>query len=137
MPPLNVLCFYKRPITLSKISGLQHKSNSTCVLLYINMPHLNWIDAVFQKILSGHQILITDRHTYARTGVTLNAPPPFFEWRGHKNIINILATKDMFSAFICCYCLLFSFIKNSWYFLRNRYCSSFFNSTCLILIGFT
>jgi len=21
---------------------------------------------------------------HARTGVTLNAPPPFFEWRGHK-----------------------------------------------------
>jgi len=31
--------------------------------------------------LSGHQILITD----GGTGVTLNAPPPFFEWRGYKN----------------------------------------------------
>ena len=27
----------------------------------------------------------TDELTHARTGVTLNAPPPFFEWRGHKN----------------------------------------------------
>jgi len=26
----------------------------------------------------------TDRRTHARTGVTLNAPLPFFEWRGHK-----------------------------------------------------
>jgi len=26
--------------------------------------------------------------THARTGVTLNVPPPFFEWRGHKNFIN-------------------------------------------------
>jgi len=34
--------------------------------------------------LGGHQILITD----GRTGVTLNAPPPFFEWRGHKNYSN-------------------------------------------------
>jgi len=24
--------------------------------------------------------------THARTGVTLNAPPPFFEWRGHKKL---------------------------------------------------
>ena len=45
------------------------------------MPNMNKIDAVFQKLLSGHQILIT----HARTGVTLNAPPPFIEWRGHKN----------------------------------------------------
>ena len=39
--------------------------------------------------MSGHQILITDGRTHgrtdARTGVTLYAPPPFFEWRGHKN----------------------------------------------------
>ena len=34
--------------------------------------------------MSGHQILITNGRTHARTGVTLNAPPPFFEWRGHK-----------------------------------------------------
>jgi len=27
----------------------------------------------------------TDGRTHARTGVTLNGPPPFFEWRGHKN----------------------------------------------------
>jgi len=26
----------------------------------------------------------TDSHKDAQTGVTLNAPPPFFEWRGHK-----------------------------------------------------
>ena len=45
---------------------------------------MNRIDAVFQKLLSGHQILITDGRTDERTGVTLNAPPPFFEWRGHK-----------------------------------------------------
>jgi len=92
MPPLNVLCFYKRPITLSKISGLYPKSNSTCVLiLYINIPNLNWIDAVFQKLLSGHHILITDGRTHGRThrqtGVTLNAPSPFFEWRGHKKAV--------------------------------------------------
>ena len=23
-------------------------------------------------------------HKFIRTGVTLNAPPPFFEWRGNK-----------------------------------------------------
>jgi len=55
----------------------------TCVLiLYINIPNLNWIDAVFQKLLCRHQI--SDGRTDARTGVTLNAPPPFFEWRGHN-----------------------------------------------------
>ena len=27
----------------------------------------------------------TNARTNARTGVTLNAPPPFFEWRGHTN----------------------------------------------------
>jgi len=27
----------------------------------------------------------TDARTDSQTGVTLNAPPPFFEWRGHKN----------------------------------------------------
>ena len=51
---------------------------------------MNRIDAVFQKLLSGHQILITagwpDGRTHERTGVTLNAPPPFFEWPGHKNV---------------------------------------------------
>jgi len=26
----------------------------------------------------------TDAHPHARTGVTLNAPPPFFEGRGHN-----------------------------------------------------
>ena len=50
------------------------------------MPNINGIDAVFQRLLSGHQILITngrtDACTDAQTGVTLNAPPPFFEW--HK-----------------------------------------------------
>jgi len=49
------------------------------------------MDAVFQKLLSGHQIFDgrTDRthaSTDGRTGVTLNAPPPFFEWRGHKKL---------------------------------------------------
>ena len=40
----------------------------TCVLiLYIHIPNMNWIDAVFQKLLSGHQILITDGRTHART----------------------------------------------------------------------
>ena len=57
------------------------------------MPNMNRINAVFQKLLSGHKILITDERTHerthARTGVTLNAPPPFFEWRGHKKIIDI------------------------------------------------
>jgi len=78
-----VLCFYKRPITPSKISGLLAKSNLTCVLiLYINIPNLNWIDAVFQKLLSGR----TNTRTNAQTGVTLNAPPPFFEWQGHKKV---------------------------------------------------
>jgi len=31
----------------------------------------------------------THGQTHAQTGVTLNAPPPFFEWRGHKNTIDI------------------------------------------------
>jgi len=89
-PPIFVLCFHKRHITPSKISGLLPKSNLTCVLiLYIKIPNLNWIDAVFQKLLSGHHILITDGRTdagtHGQTEVTLNAPPPFFEWRGHKN----------------------------------------------------
>ena len=29
----------------------------------------------------------THGRTHARTGVTLNAPPPFFEWRGIKNVL--------------------------------------------------
>jgi len=43
---------------------------------------MNGIEAVFQKLLRGHQFLIMD----GRTGVTFNDPPPFFEWRGHKNV---------------------------------------------------
>ena len=83
-------CFYKRPITPYKISGLLPKSNLTCVLIiYINILNLNWIHAVFQKLLRGQHFLITDARTdartHGRTGVTINAPPPFFEWRGHKN----------------------------------------------------
>ena len=66
-------------------------------MFYISIPNLNRIDAVFQKLLSGHQILMTDGRTHgrtnARTGVTLNAPPPFFEWRGHK--------KDVRNYFFC------------------------------------
>ena len=113
----------------------------TCVLiLYINIPNLNWIDAsekhkkyMFSKCLLRHDVVrvfvsflvlvfvraivmvplnMTYLHclqhslfehlfnlyfksywadtkfwlrTDGRTGVTLNAPPPFFEWRGHKN----------------------------------------------------
>jgi len=57
------------------------------------MPNINGINAVFQKLLSGHHSLITDGRTHgrtnARTGVTLNAPPPFFEWRGHKKHNNV------------------------------------------------
>jgi len=43
------------------------------------------MDAVFQKLLSGHKI--SDAWMHARTGVTLNAPPPFLEWRGIKSYI--------------------------------------------------
>ena len=32
--------------------------------------------------------IFDDGRMHARTGVTLNAPPPFFEWRGHKNLPN-------------------------------------------------
>jgi len=63
------LCFYKRPIT-----------------------PLNWIDAVFRKILSGHQLLITDGRTDRGN---INAPPPFFEWRGHKNITDFILTSTL------------------------------------------
>jgi len=47
------------------------------LILYINIPNLNWIDAVFQQLLSGHQISDgrTNGRTHARTGFTLNAPP--------------------------------------------------------------
>jgi len=34
----------------------------------------------------------TDGQTHARAGVTLNAPPQFFEWRGHKNVLKELPT---------------------------------------------
>ena len=27
-----------------------------------------------------------DGRTHARTRVTLNAPPPFFKWRGHNKL---------------------------------------------------
>ena len=58
------------------------------------MPNMNRIHAVFQKLLSGR----TDGRMHARTGVTLNAPPPFFEWRGHKNdsyIVQIVNYADI------------------------------------------
>jgi len=42
--------------------------------------------------MSGHQILITegrtDGRTDAQTGVTPNAPLPFFKWRGIKTLSN-------------------------------------------------
>jgi len=65
---------------------------------------MNRIDAVFQKLLSGQKILIMDgrtngrtngrtgERTHARTGVKLNAPPPFFEWRGHKKSLLLFFT---------------------------------------------
>jgi len=28
--------------------------------------------------------------THAQTGVTLNAPPPFFEWLGHKKVTQLI-----------------------------------------------
>jgi len=28
--------------------------------------------------------------THTRTGVTLNAPPPFFERRGHKKLMRVV-----------------------------------------------
>jgi len=33
---------------------------------------------------NGRTQVRTHGQTHARTGVTLIAPPPFFEWRGHK-----------------------------------------------------
>jgi len=66
----------------------------------------NRIRAVFCYYISTYQIWIesmrsfksywadtnfwwrTHARTHAQTGVTLNAPPPFFEWRGHKNLPN-------------------------------------------------
>ena len=50
------------------------------------MPNMNRINAVFQKLLCRHQILIMDGRTDGRTGVTLNAPPPFFNGGGIKKI---------------------------------------------------
>ena len=72
---------------------------------YISTYQIWIIDAVFQKLLSGRQILITDGRTHARTGVTLNAPPPFFQWRGHKNYIvaqhNLVFSQSKYHKSIC------------------------------------
>jgi len=40
----------------------------------------------------------TDGRTHARTGVTLNALPPFFEWRGHKNKFHNFTFLQVFGA---------------------------------------
>ena len=62
------------------------------------------MDAVFQKLLRGHQILITDGRmdgrTHARTGVTLNAPPPFFEWRGIKSPFALESLQNQWGIFL-------------------------------------
>ena len=50
--------------------------------------------------------ICTDVRTYGRTVVTLNALPPFFEWRGHKkghnsvkNYFRIICLAGMGSPF--------------------------------------
>jgi len=59
----------------------------TCVLiLYINKFELNRCS--LSKVIERTPNFDNGRthgRTGGRTGVTLNAPPPFFEWRGHKN----------------------------------------------------
>ena len=56
---------------------------------------LEWNRSSLSKVIertpnfyNGRTDARTDERTDARTGVTLNAPPPFFEWRGHKNAFN-------------------------------------------------
>ena len=86
-------------------------------MFYISIPNLNQIDAVCQKLLSGHQILITDGRTDARTGVTLNAPPPFFEWRGHKNHGNAVRRSASFYCYVRCL-KLFIIVSNNAMFIK-------------------
>jgi len=89
MPPLNVLCFYKRPITLSKISGLcvtQIELDLCFDIIYqhtkfeLNRCSLSKVIERTPNFDNGR----THGRMHAQTGVTINAPPPFFEWRRHK-----------------------------------------------------
>ena len=71
MPPLNVLCFYKLELDLCFDIIYQHTK------FELNQCSLS-------KVIERTPNFDNER-TDARTGVTPNAPPPFFEWRGHKN----------------------------------------------------
>jgi len=64
-----------------QLMPLHHSSNGRGIY-YISTLQIQIESMQSFKLLSGHQILITD----GRTGITLNAPPPFFEWLGNKNI---------------------------------------------------
>ena len=57
------------------------------------------------KLMNGHQISDgrTDG-THARTGVTRNAPPPFFEMRGHnRNVIQVQRSSLSTIKQSCCF----------------------------------
>ena len=80
------LCFNKRPITPSKISGSVFWYYISTYQIWIkSMQSFKsyWADTKFRT--DGRTNGRTNARTHARTGVTLNAPPPFFEWRGHKH----------------------------------------------------
>jgi len=61
--------FIKGPLLCKKIVDCNPNQTKTCVLiLYINIPNMNGIDAVFQKLLSGHLFLY---HVFYKRPITL------------------------------------------------------------------
>jgi len=116
------LCFNKRPITPSKISGSVFWYYISTYQIWIkSMQSFKsyWADTKFRT--DGRTNGRTNARTHARTGVTLNAPPPFFEWRGHKHqnksnlTPNIKRSADTKALFLYCDSLIFlsSAVKTS------------------------
>jgi len=76
-------CFYKRPITPSKI--VTQIELDLCFDIIYQHTKFKLNRCSLSKVIKRTPNFDNGR-TDGRTGVTLNAPPPFFEWWGHNKL---------------------------------------------------
>jgi len=99
--------FYKRPITPSKGIVTQIELDQCFDIIYkhtkfeLNRCNLSKVIERTPTFVNKRTHGRTHAWTHARTGVTLNDPQPFFEWRGHKKLIvlecTVFSILDMFT----------------------------------------
>jgi len=88
MPPLNVLSLKKAHYSIKNYWIVTQNELDRCDIIYqhtefeLNRCSLSKVIEWTPNFANGQ----TDGRTNARTGVTLNAPPPFFEWWGHNKL---------------------------------------------------